>query len=126
MTSRNDNKEFRALETVSILALACIALGFLLKRQEFFYAAMGLLLIGIFARRVSVIISDTWLKFASILGKINTLVILTLIYFLVLFPLAIIFRFVKGDFMNIGRNSSKTFWIERNHKFSPEDLKKPW
>ncbi|OGW40700.1 MAG: hypothetical protein A2Y97_07585 [Nitrospirae bacterium RBG_13_39_12] len=127
MKSR-DNSNPKALETISILALACVALGLLFEMKVFFYVALVLLFIGIFVKKLSLIIAKGWLKFAHVLGTINSKIILTLIFFLFLTPIAVLYRIVKGDFMRLRKSSvySKSYWIEKNHKYVSKDLENVW
>ena len=123
----NVDNRHKALETMSVLALACIAIGLIFRLNVFFYLATCLLLIGIFFKGLSVIISNGWLKFAQFLGFINARIILTLIFFLFLTPIAFLYRMLHGDFMNIKRNSDqKTYFVERNHEYKPKDFENVW
>jgi hypothetical protein len=117
----------KALEAMNILALACIVFGLIFKLQVFFYAASCLLVIGVFFGRLAIIITAGWLKFAYFLGFINTRIILTLIYYLLLTPIAYIYRLLHGDFLNIKRNTSlKSYFVERNHAYEPKDFENVW
>jgi hypothetical protein len=118
----------KALETICILALACIALGLLFELKVLFYAALLLLFIGAFFRKLSLIIARGWLKFAHVLGTVKSQVILTLIFFLFLTPIAVLYRIVKGDFMKLKRSKghSKSYWIEKDHHYVSKDLENVW
>jgi len=123
----NGNNRQNALETMSILALACIIIGLIFKLQAFFYAALCLLVIGVFLKSLSVIISDGWLKIAQFLGFINARIILTLIFFLFLTPIACLYRLFHGDFLSIKRNDSiKSYFVERDHEYVPKNLDNVW
>ena len=55
-----------------------------------------------------------WMKFAHGLGWVNTRIILTLVYYLVFSPLAILFKIIGKDPMNRKIGSADTYWIERD------------
>ena len=117
----------KSLETISILALACIAAGLIFGFKGLLYIALILLVIGSFFKGLSIKIARVWLKFAHFIGNINSKIILTLIFFLFLTPIAILYRVIKGDNMNLRRsNPSKSYWIEKNQKYKPKDLENVW
>ena len=117
----------KALETISILALACVAIGLIFGFKGLLYIALILLVIGSFFKGLSARIARVWLKFAHFIGNINSKIILTLIFFLFLTPIAILYRIVKGDTMKLRKsNPSRSYWIERNQKFKSKDLENVW
>jgi hypothetical protein len=65
-------------------------------------------------------IHKAWMGLAQIMGWFVSKILLTIIYFTLLTPIAILNRSLsKNSFQNTG-------WKERNHEFKPEDLKKIW
>lgn len=127
-TSDQSNEHNNSLETVSTLAFVCILLGILFKFEALFYIAMALLFIGIFIKRLSSTIAKFWLKFADLIGYINTRIILTAVFFFILTPLAFIYRLLHGDFLNITNKETdrKSYWHSRIHLYQPKDFEKMW
>jgi hypothetical protein len=66
------------------------------------------------------------MKFAYILGTVNSKIILTLIFFLFLTPIAFLYRTVKGDFMKLRKGGSSSYWTEKNHQYEPKDMENVW
>jgi hypothetical protein len=61
-----------------------------------------------------------WMKFAYILAWVNTRIILTLFFFLVITPVGVLMRLFGRDFLNERiAKSAKTYWIPREP--SPTD-----
>lgn len=118
----------KVLETICVLAIASLIIGFIFGLQIFFVIALVLLLIGTFIKKLAFVIAQGWLKFAHILGAFNTKVILTLIFFLFLTPIAILYRVVKGDSMKLSRSdkNEKSYWIEKNHEYVAKDMENVW
>jgi predicted membrane protein len=125
---KTKNPDHEALATLSIIALACIIFSLLFEKQILLYIAACLLIIGNFLKQLSRRLSHIWLRFAHFLGTINTKVILSIIFFLLLTPLAALYRMIKGDFLNIKRESDekKTCWTEREHQYVAEDFENVW
>lgn len=118
----------KALETLAVLALVCLAAGMVFDVTALSAAALAFLFIGLFLKRLSMRIAELWLRFAGIIGAFNSRVILTVIFFLVLTPLALVYRLFHGDFMNIRRHDDpgKSYWSRRDHRYNPKDLGNVW
>ena len=63
-----------------------------------------------------------WMKFAHLLGWVNTRIILTLVYFLIMTPLALIFKVVGKDPMNRKLGGQDSYWIKRESKAFDRDI----
>ena len=82
----------KTYETISILAFFSIAAGLWFRQPGFFYAALLFLFLVIFIKRAATWLAWGWLQFAHIIGTVNTKIILTLIFFLILTPIAFLYR----------------------------------
>lgn len=66
-----------------------------------------------------------WMKFAHALGWVNTRIILSLVYFLIFTPLALIFRLLGKDPMERRFEVVESYWIKREPKtFKQEDYRR--
>ncbi len=54
----------------------------------------------------------SWMRFAEILGWINTRVLLTLIFYLVVTPLGLIMRIARRSPLDSGKSRRSTDWTE--------------
>jgi hypothetical protein len=71
-------------------------------------------------------ISMLWMKLALLLGKVIPVVLLALVYFLFLFPVAMLARLFRGDPLRLKIPGEQSFWIKREHFYTAGDLEKPW
>lgn len=128
MIDKGKSPDLTALETIAVLAFVSIAIGLFFKIKALLYVALCLLFIGIFLKAVSIRIARLWLRFSSILGGISTRVVLTIIYFVFLTPIAFIYRLSHGDFISLKRKDSKAvnYWKERHYEYTPKDFENPW
>ena len=119
---------YKALETLAVLSLVCLAAGLFFGMAAFLVAALTLLFTGLFLKRLSMRIAEIWLRFAGLIGAINSRIILTLIFYLVLTPLAFVYRLFHGDFMKIRRQDDpgRSYWTRRDHQYNPRDLGNVW
>lgn len=131
MTKEKLSRE-KVLETLGVLALACLVLGHLARRPGlktgFLAGAALLLAIGLFVKPVAMLIARTWLKFGGLLGAVNSRLILGAIFILVLTPIALLARLTRGDFLNLCKRSGaeRSYWHARNHVYTAEDIGKLW
>jgi len=105
------NKKFGYLVSLSLLALA--AIGLLLKHQySWLLPGIGITLLFFTLLRPQWLtpVRLLWEKAGHIMGIINTYVLLTLVYFLVLTPLSIIMRLFGKDILKLKRNNQPTYW----------------
>ena len=71
------------------------------------------------------LILNGWFKLAEILGWINSRILLSIVFYGFLFPIAFISKLFSKDPLNL-KNSSQSLFTERNHKFKKEDLENIW
>lgn len=64
-----------------------------------------------------------WLWFGHLLGHVNSRVILALIYFLVITPLALLFRVTGRDLLRLKRVRQESYWLKQERQWPPESFK---
>ena len=83
-------------------------------------------LIGIFSTRLSKIIDFLWMKMAMLLNLIMPNILLSIIFFLFLFPIAILSRlFGKNDPLNLKDKAGSNF-KNSNKEFDKASFEKTW
>jgi hypothetical protein len=126
-TEHTKPEDHTALKTIAVLAMASVLFGLLSGAKPFFYLALLLLAIGVFAGKWSLVISSGWLKFAEIVGAVNTRIILCLVFFVFLTPLSLIYRMTHRDSLGLKkREDLKTYFSGRDHTYQARDLANPW
>ena len=124
---KNLNTREKDLETISVLATAALAFFLVSGKAVFIFTAFGLLLLGLFFKNTASKVSAAWLRFSELLGGFNTRVMLSLIYFIILTPIAIIFRLFTKKHVNSSRAASdKSYFSIREHLFVASDFEKMW
>jgi len=113
-------------ETICILAFFSLSAGLWFGIPMLIYVALILLFLIIFAKKAASWISWGWLQFAHFIGTVNTKIILTLIFYLILTPLAFCYRLFHGDFMKIKQKPLTSNWHTRDHTYNKSDLEKAW
>jgi len=115
----------KTAETFLIFAGVFVLIFLLKKRIIFLYISLGSVLIYFLIPPLAEKISILWLKFGRILGEINTKIVLFLVFYLILTPLAIIRKVFTVDFLELKKNKN-TFWKERKESFEKEEMERMW
>ncbi|GAB5538258.1 MAG: hypothetical protein Salg2KO_03610 [Salibacteraceae bacterium] len=80
--------------------------------------------VGLVSVRARVVIDKLWMKLAYLMSLIFPPIVLTLIYFAVLTPIAWISRLLRRNGPMQLKNNKQSFFIERNHQFTKVDLER--
>ena len=74
------------------------------------------LVLGLFNSKILTPLNKLWFKFGIFLGKIISPIIMALIFFVVVTPLALLAKIVKKDFLELDKKKNKkrlSYWIEK-------------
>jgi hypothetical protein len=82
--------------------------------------------VGIFLNKPASWLTWLWFKTTDVLGKIIPKVLLSVIYYFLLFPLAFLSRISKKTHLSLKSNKRYSQWIGRDYYYSKNDLVKPW
>ncbi len=97
----------------------------LLLKDILFYLGIGIPVVSLLSSFVANKIVWAWYKLAQGLGYVNSRIILSLIFFVFLTPLAFLSRLKKGDSLHL-KKSEGSYFITRNHPYAKKDLEKMW
>ena len=71
------------------------------------------LILGIINSKILTPLNKVWFKFGIFLGKIISPVVMGIIFFLVVTPIAFLMRIFKKDLLNLKFNKNSSYWIEK-------------
>ncbi|GAB2563030.1 SxtJ family membrane protein [Spirosoma areae] len=109
-----------------VIVTGLLVLHFVFKSPWLLYAAVG---VGVLSLAIPVagdLIVKVWFKLAEVLGNINGKIILSVMFFVFLFPIALLYRMTAKNPLSIKRTSDASFYTERNHLYTKEDLEQTW
>lgn len=115
-----------ALETLTVFAGVCLVLGLVSDRRAYFWMALLFLGIALVAKPLAALLARIWLQFAELLARINNRLLLTLLFYGLLTPLAFVYRLCKHDPLHLTGKRSPSFFNERDHRYAADDLKRMW
>jgi hypothetical protein len=111
-----------------VIVTGLVVLYFIFKsRYPYLLVAAGI--IGVISIAIPVagdLIVRGWYKIAEILGAINGRILLSIVFFIVLVPVAIMAKLGKKNPLNLKKESNKSVFVERNHKYTAKDLDQVW
>ncbi len=117
----------RDLEVVILWAFFLIILHYLWPSDLWIPLCSTILLFGLLMKRGTSRVVQAWLGFSGVLSRLNSRVVLTLVFFLSLTPLALLYRlFTKNPLMLKKDRKAPTYFKNRNHTFGRKDFEKMW
>ena len=81
------------------------------------FGVLGALLVvaGLFIPVAARGFHNAWMRFAAVLGHVNSRILLTLMYYLVMTPYGLVSRLVGRDPLRRRGKGGETYWVERKH-----------
>jgi hypothetical protein len=112
-------------KTALTISVGFIIVYLILKENWPLYFSLFIGITAMVSNKLSKIIEKIWFKIAEILGLFIPNIILTLVFFMFLFPISLVQKLFNSDSLNI-KKRSKSNYVSANKTFSPKDLKNPW
>ena len=112
---RSSNKNFGI---VFFIVFILIALWPLLNNETYrlwaVIIALIFLILGIIDSRFLTPLNILWFKFGLLLGKIVSPLVMGIIFFFVVTPIAMLMRIFNKDLLNLRYNDKNSYWIKKN------------
>ncbi len=98
------------------------------KREGYLFAAMALHVINMTVPQVFRPIAVLWLGLSDLLGAVVSRILLSIVFFLVVTPIALLRRLMGKDALKLRafKAGHESVMLERNHTFIGRDLEKPF
>ena len=114
-------------KTISVLTLAVLIAYVIFSAQWLLWVALLLTLGNAFESRLTTALASYWMKFAAILGAFNSRVILTVTFYLILTPLAFVYRIFNRPLVDHFRaNKKQSYFEDLGKTYTPADFEKTW
>jgi hypothetical protein len=111
--------------TILVFVIVLLILFLIYRNINLLYAALVLGAIAIFVPALSRKIHDVWMKFAELLGRVMNKVILGIVFYLFLVPIAFLSRFFRKNPLKMKRESG-SYFSERNFTYTKKSLEQLW
>jgi len=118
----------QCLETAVVLSAIFLFFSLLQNNVTFGWLSFGLLIAALIIPKLFYPLAKVWFGLALLLGWFSSRILLSLLFFLLVTPIGLIRRLIGKDSLMLRefKKSKKSVFIERNHKFTADDLKTPF
>lgn len=118
----------RAVDTGMALTLICLILGLWRGTPGWFVSATTLLVVNMTWPRAYAPAAKVWFGLSALLGSVMSKVILSLAFFCVVTPMALIRRALGKDSLKLGafKSGPDSVFVVRSGRFTPKDLTTPF
>ncbi len=113
------------VKVILVIVLGFGVLSIIFNIKGLWHAAVAIGVVSLLIPIVGNFIVQAWESLAKVLGYINSRILLSIIFFFILTPLAFLNRlFSKSSFQATEKGASA--YKERNHLYAKEDFDNPW
>ncbi len=121
------NKRAQSIETALVITAGLLALYFWLHNSWFLRGAMLVSAIGVLWPWAANLLHQGWMLLAQALGWFNSRVLLSILFFAILTPLAWLSRLFGGSSVELKRKpAGETYYAKRDHAYTKADLENLW
>ncbi len=109
------------------MVVGFLVLSFIFKQYQSYLVILATVLGLVFLILPSLgdLILKLWFKIAEILGWINSRILLGIVFYVFLFPLAVLSRLSQKNPLQLKKTPDSLF-ATRNHRYEPKDLENIW
>lgn len=112
-------------ETCLVIMTGLLVFWMIYQVKVLVTIAIAIGIIGAFIPTLAGWIHWVWYKIADVMGWVMSKVLLSAIFFLFLFPLALIYRMFNKDNLQL-KKKPDSYWTNRQHAYSAKDLENVW
>jgi len=123
-----DISKKQATDTGMAMTLILLLLGYFTQKVLYYKIVIAAHVITMAAPMLFYPLAVLWLGVTTLLGEIVSKILLTVIYFVVLFPVSLIRQMMGKDTLDLRtfKKSTKSVMITRNHLFTAKDIEHPY
>ncbi len=114
-------------KTINVLVLAAMAGFIIFGRGWLLWTAFVLMALNVFAEPLVRPIAAAWLKFAEVLGTVNSKILLAIAFYFVLTPLSVLYRvFNKELVLHFKAKDRETLFEDVKEPYSKKTFERQW
>lgn len=113
-------KKYSPIESILTIVVGFIFLFYLFEYKLFLIVSFMIGVTGLISKTLTRYIHQLWIGTLSIIGKINSQILLGFLFYLLLTPIAILYRQTRKYATN--KKLSDSGFVERNYEFSKKDF----
>lgn len=119
-------KKNNTYETILVITVGFVIIYLLTNITAFIAIALTIGILSILSRFIAGKISWLWLKGGEGLGWFMSKIVLSIVFYLILLPISLIYKLFNKDKLNIKRKERYTLYVERNHIYGADEMNNIW
>lgn len=112
-------------KTILTIVAGFLVLAYVFTSQTLIYVATAIGVLSLLSKHIANLFIWIWDKIALVLGYINTRILLSVLFYVFLVPIAFLSRLFSKDNMHLKKSEGSIFYV-RNHTYEPKDLENMW
>lgn len=113
-------------KTILVIVTGLLAIAWIFDVPVLTKVAVGIGAVSIFIPAAAKSIEWAWYKLALALGWVNSRILLSIIYFVFLLPIAWLSRLFTKDPLALKKNAGDSLFVTRDHLYTGKDLENIW
>jgi len=122
---RNNVKSDTSKSTILVISMGFLALHLIFSWQWAAIVSLIVGAVGIISKFLSKKIEWGWMKLSQFMGYIISNILLSLMFFLFLFPISLLSKLVRKDPLMLSKQY-KTYFIDINKEMDKKSFEKIW
>ena len=114
------------LKALLVIVTGLSILYLIFDAKPFIYVAVGIGTASLLIPGIGTLIVKIWFKISEILGWFTSKVLLSVVFFLFLLPVSILWRLFSKNPLNLKSRNKNTIFSDRNHQYTKSDLENIW
>ena len=112
--------------TLLTIIFGLLFLNFFLEKNLIFYISLIISAIGVFSIKLSKLIEKIWYKFSFYLSQIIPNILLTIIFFIILTPTALLSKIFNTKSNFLSKDERETAYKNQIKKFDKKSFERAW
>ena len=112
--------------TLLTIVFGLLVFNYFLDNKNIFYVVLILSGLGVFSKKLTEIIEKLWFKLSFLISQIIPNILLSVIFLLILTPIALLSRLFKSQTEFISKNNQNSMFRIKNKSFKKESFKRAW
>ncbi len=115
-------------KNIGVLIIGFLIIYWFTKTKIFLYIPIVVGVLSLISSTLADWILKIWFAIGHIMGSIMSKIILTVVYYFILCPIAFLYQLFKNDPMSLRQVNKKkdSLFIIRKHTFTKKDIINPW
>jgi hypothetical protein len=113
-------------KTIVVITAGFMVLYFVFHSIYFLYIALSIALLSILSESLANFISNAWMKLAKVLSYIVPPITMSILFFFILTPIALLQKLFKKNKSFLLKNNMNSTFIASNKVFNKSSFEKPW